>query len=83
VGAPAFNRAGLQHKVINYAGITGEMAHDDEVSFNTQCASQWDGFMHYADQKVGLYYNGLKHSEDVASHPDSHGVHCKSEHLQN
>ncbi|KPM46380.1 hypothetical protein AK830_g168 [Neonectria ditissima] len=51
------------------------MAHDDELSFNTQGGSQWDGFMHYADQTIGCYYNGLKHTDDVASTPGAHGIH--------
>ncbi|KAH7000569.1 hypothetical protein EDB80DRAFT_811794 [Ilyonectria destructans] len=79
VGKPAFGRLGLQHKVINYEPITGEMAHDDEISLNTQCGSQWDGFMHYADQKIGCYYNGVRHTDDVALGPEAHGIHhwCK------
>ncbi|KAF7555023.1 hypothetical protein G7Z17_g2519 [Cylindrodendrum hubeiense] len=78
-GKPAFGRLGLQHKIINYEPITGEMAHDDEISLNTQCGSQWDGFMHYADQKIRSYYNGLQHTDDVALRPEAHGVHywCK------
>jgi hypothetical protein len=75
IGKPAFGRTGLHHKIINYQPITGEMAHDDEVTLNTQCGSQWDGFMHYADHKIGCYYNGLKHSDDVASSPEAHGLH--------
>lgn len=79
VGKPAFGRLGLQHKVINYEPITGEMAHDDEISLNTQCGSQWDGFMHYADQKIRCYYNGVRHTDDVALGPEAHGIHreCK------
>jgi hypothetical protein len=51
------------------------MAHDDEVSLNTQCGSQWDGFMHYADQMAASYYNGVKHTDDVATLPEAHGIH--------
>jgi hypothetical protein len=75
IGKPAFGRVGLKQKIINYASITGEMAHDDEISFNTQCGSQWDGFMHYADQIAGSYYNGVKHTDDVATRPEAHGIH--------
>jgi len=32
--------------------------HDDEVSFNTQVSSQWDGFAHYGYQQEMLWYNG-------------------------
>lgn len=73
-GSPPFGRQDFEHKIINYEPITGEMAHDDVVSFNTQVLSQWDGFMHYADQKIGYYYNGLKHTDDVASTPATHGI---------
>lgn len=69
----AFGRLGLKHKIINYEPITGEMAHDDEISLNTQCASQWD------DQKIRCYYNGVRHTDDVVLSPEAHGIHreCK------
>lgn len=78
IGKPAFGRLGLEQTVINYAKITGEMAHDDEIRLNTQCGSQWDGFLHYADQKLGVYYNGVHHSDNILGHPDAHGIHCES-----
>jgi len=36
---------------------------DDEISFNTQCSSQWDSLCHYGHQKTALYYNGTKHDD--------------------
>ena len=47
-------------------------SHDDIVSFNTQCSSQWDGLRmgcfnellilgHWAHQPTKMYYNGLPH----------------------
>jgi hypothetical protein len=49
-------------------------SHDDIVSFNTQCSSQWDGLRrdvsqimliegHWAHQSTKLYYNGLPHAQ--------------------
>lgn len=75
IGIPGFGRAGLQHKIINYEPLTGEIAHDDEISLNTQSGSQWDGFMHYGDKNLRCYYNGLQHTDEVGRSPDSHGIH--------
>lgn len=38
-------------------------AFDDEIVYNTQSSSQWDGFRHFGDPKTGLFYNGLKTDE--------------------
>ncbi|KIW77776.1 hypothetical protein Z517_07609 [Fonsecaea pedrosoi CBS 271.37] len=79
IGKPAFGRQGLTHNVIDYHKVTGEMAHDDVITFNTQCGSQWDGFMHYADQNLASYYNGVKHGQNTIQDPASHSIHywCK------
>lgn len=45
----------------------GFYTYDDEVGFNTQCGSQWDGLRHWGHSKTGLYYNGLKHEEVLRS----------------
>jgi hypothetical protein len=74
---PAFGRLGMKQKVIDYEHITNEFAHDDELSFNTQFGSQWDGFLHYADQKIGAYYNGVHHSEPPAVQSEVAGIHCR------
>jgi hypothetical protein len=78
IGTPAFGRNGLQHKLIKYEPINGQLVHDDEVSFNTQCGSQWDGFMHQGDQSSRAYYNGFKHSDTVCTEENAHSTHCKS-----
>ncbi|KAH0841224.1 hypothetical protein FOPE_06430 [Fonsecaea pedrosoi] len=78
IGKPAFGRQGLTHNVIDYHKVTGEMAHDDVITFNTQCGSQWDGFMHYADQNLASYYNGVKHGQNTIQDPASHSIHCLS-----
>jgi len=52
-------------------------SHDDLVSFNTQCSSQWDGLRgrlptiqliegHWAHQGTQMYYNGLPHDQITA-----------------
>lgn len=62
---PGFSRAGLQHKVISFQD-TAFKAHgfDDEVTFNTQCSSQWDSLVHFAHQASGTSYNGVKPSRE-------------------
>lgn len=64
---PGGPRAPTTHKVLSWAedispATCGHMtaALDDEVSFNTQSSSQWDGFCHYGHQPSGLSYNGFK-----------------------
>lgn len=37
---PGFNRKPMEQNVISLSGI-GFCGHDDELSFNTQCGSQW------------------------------------------
>jgi hypothetical protein len=78
---PAFGRLGIQHKVIDYEHITGEFAHDDELAFNTQSGSQWDGFLHYADQKIGTYFNGVRHSDSREAQAEAAGIHCMCVHV--
>jgi hypothetical protein len=58
---PLFGRPALGHLVHDRA--TG---HDDEVRFNTQSSSQWDGFRHVKHPIHG-YYNGVADGD--------HGVH--------
>jgi hypothetical protein len=41
-------------------------AHEDSLNYNTQSASQWDGFRHFGIRSTGQYYNGYK-SEDFSS----------------
>ncbi|CAL5875058.1 uncharacterized protein PFLUO_LOCUS9362 [Penicillium psychrofluorescens] len=63
---PAFGRAGLQHRVISFQDKEDEHhrlhGFDDEVTFNTQCSSQWDSLVHYAHQHSQLSYNGVRPS---------------------
>ena len=48
---PLFSRRGLQRREINRT--------DDEVAFNTQSSTQWDGFGHMSEPAGGRFYNDL------------------------
>ena len=41
---PNFNRAIFQQKILSKAP---RVVNDDELTFNTQSSSQWDGFRHF------------------------------------
>jgi hypothetical protein len=64
VKVPGRPRAPTSHKVLSWAedlapSTCGHLTVlDDELSFNTQASSQWDGFCHYAHQSSGQVYNG-------------------------
>jgi len=72
---PGFKRKGLEQRIIDKtnaaAGWTGT---DDEISFNTQCSSQWDGFRHKAHEHTQMYYNGLPHTELIAGESKRNGI---------
>lgn len=72
IHTPGFGRAGLNHKVISFLDSPLK-AHgfDDEVSFNTQCSSQWDSLVHFAHQPTGLSYNGVKPTVEVLNQADT------------
>ena len=53
------------------------IGHDDELHFNTQSSSQWDGLTHSGLQKQELYYNGLKHADIMGSKTFRNGIHSK------
>ncbi|KAF2494391.1 hypothetical protein BU16DRAFT_487492 [Lophium mytilinum] len=44
---------------------------DDEVSFNTQSSSQWDGLLHYAHQERQEFYNGVKYADVAETRTDA------------
>lgn len=71
---PGFGRKKFEHKLIDGKDkSTKHAGFDDEVSFNTQSGSQWDGLKHYAHQKSQMYYNGLSH--EAALTCDTNGIH--------
>jgi hypothetical protein len=66
IKTPGFGRKGLDHKVLDFMDSPFKIhGFDDEVSFNTQCSSQWDSLCHFAHQPTGLSYNGVKPTVDV------------------
>ena len=61
IKTPGFGRKGLDHRIIDFMDTPLKVhGFDDEVSFNTQCSSQWDSLVHFAHQPTGLSYNGVK-----------------------
>lgn len=72
---PGVPRAPTTHKVLSWAedvapSTCGHLkVLDDEVSFNTQSSSQWDGFCHFAHQSSGLGYNGFKATKEDLEDP--------------
>ena len=68
-----------RHKVFTLESVGQEWTgHDDEVHFNTQGGSQWDGFRHWAHQPSKTYYNGVKHADITnPSVPPRNGIDGK------
>ncbi|KAN0107795.1 putative cyclase domain containing protein [Hyaloscypha variabilis] len=60
-----FHRQKLEFKAIDARVLEGVhfYANDDQITFNTQISSQWDGVCHFGHQKTGCYYNGITHEE--------------------
>ncbi|TVY36803.1 hypothetical protein LSUB1_G005673 [Lachnellula subtilissima] len=75
LGATISGRKNLEHSFIDYKALLNVYGHDDSVSFNTQCGSQWDGFGYYGDQATGLYYNGTKHENIIRTGNENLGIH--------
>ncbi|EMD62239.1 hypothetical protein COCSADRAFT_173619 [Bipolaris sorokiniana ND90Pr] len=53
---PRFPRKFTEVKLINKAPM--KTAHDEELHFNTQISSQWDGTRHYGYQNEKVYFMG-------------------------
>ncbi|KAF9568205.1 hypothetical protein CPC08DRAFT_679795 [Agrocybe pediades] len=54
-----YKRQSLDHRVFLKRIDQKTYVVDDEVSMNTQCGSQWDGFKHWSYYETGQFYNGL------------------------
>jgi len=65
-GPAFFGRKGLKHRIKTIA----PGAFDDELAFNTQSSSQWDGFRHFAHPKYECHYNGVLSDEIMADVDD-------------
>ncbi|CAK7204195.1 hypothetical protein SEUCBS139899_006949 [Sporothrix eucalyptigena] len=60
---PSFGRPPFVWKMLpNAEGLT---INDDELAFNTQCSSQWDGFRHFGYQAAQRFYNNTSREELV------------------
>ncbi|KAM0419220.1 hypothetical protein ACHAPD_002776 [Fusarium lateritium] len=66
-------RAMPEHKVLYIPESMAELpfeqgkSWDDEISFNTQCSSQWDSLCHFQHQDSGLAYNGANPDKQALS----------------
>ncbi|KAJ9136896.1 Major facilitator superfamily transporter [Pleurostoma richardsiae] len=58
---PSFDRPPFEVKLRNSHGRT---INDDELHFNTQCSTQWDGFRHFGYQGAKRFY-GNRTQDDV------------------
>lgn len=68
------NRMQFKQNIIDFKKLNVSIGHDDELSFNTQGSSQWDGLTHCAIQAKGLYYNGLKHEDVQGARKGTNGI---------
>ncbi|PNY23447.1 Uncharacterized protein TCAP_06607 [Tolypocladium capitatum] len=57
---PCFGRRPLVHTLKEKAP---RAVNDDELAFNTQSSSQWDGFRHFGFQKEKVFFNGKTQSD--------------------
>jgi len=60
---PVFRRQKLLHKIIDNSTFSNSASFDDEVTFNTQAGSQWDGLRHAVYRKKELLYIGVSKEE--------------------
>lgn len=72
------NRIQFKQVIIDFKKMNGSIGHDDELHFNTQSSSQWDGLSHCAVQEQELYYNGLRHEDVMKRRDGRNGTHSKS-----
>ncbi|CCG84090.1 protein of unknown function [Taphrina deformans PYCC 5710] len=72
---PGFGRKPMSQKIIRLdESSLNWCGHDDELSFNTQCGSQWDGLRHAAHQRSKKYYNALSHEDLIAGKDVRNGL---------
>lgn len=67
------NRQPSRHEILAVGGVGRE----DEVHFNTQSSSQWDGLRHFGIREGGCWYNDFTAAELASS--DVLGTHCESD----
>lgn len=64
---PGFGRQPIQHRV--FPTYKGKPVNDDELVFNTQSGSQWDGFRHWGLPDSQLFWDGQHQSEIISDNP--------------
>ncbi|KIW93278.1 uncharacterized protein Z519_05883 [Cladophialophora bantiana CBS 173.52] len=69
------NRRLFKQTVIDFKKMNMGVGHDDELQFNTQSSSQWDGLTHCGLQEQEVYYNGLKHEDIMKNRDGRNGIH--------
>ncbi|PMD25416.1 hypothetical protein NA56DRAFT_686012 [Hyaloscypha hepaticicola] len=67
---PGFGRAKFEHTIKHKHPRT---VNDDEVKFNTQSSTQWDGFRHFGYQDHKIYFNGC--TQDQIQNSNRNGIH--------
>ncbi len=72
---PLYGRTPLRHQVLDGARFGGvdDFREDQIDDFNTQLASQWDGFRHVEGAGIG-HYNGLPGIEHGVDRWAQHGI---------
>lgn len=71
------NRRKFDQTLVDYQSLAGMYVFDDELHFNTQSSSQWDGMTHCAIQKDGSFYNGLTYADVLRNGPGRNGTHSQ------
>ncbi|KAJ5865032.1 uncharacterized protein N7529_006948 [Penicillium soppii] len=52
-----------QRKKCSHTIVAKGHANDDEIDFNTQSSSHWDGLRHFPYTEAKLFYNGTRQDE--------------------
>ncbi|KAM0748442.1 hypothetical protein T439DRAFT_358336 [Meredithblackwellia eburnea MCA 4105] len=82
--SPQFPMAGRNRSPRKHIDMTkvegGWYGFDEEIHFNTQASSQWDGFRHFGHAESGLFYGGVTHAQLVDPAYTHLGIHewCKA-----
>jgi hypothetical protein len=72
---PLYDRPSFRHRITEVSGFGGIETFEDDVidNFNTQMASQWDGFRHVKRAGHG-WYGGLPDTEHGVNHWSRRGI---------
>ncbi|KAI9926248.1 hypothetical protein ASPWEDRAFT_43597 [Aspergillus wentii DTO 134E9] len=67
---PSFGRSPMKQEIVPQKT---NCINDDILTFNSQGSTQWDGFRHYANQKMKRFYNN--HTQEEIETSDVIGLH--------